>query len=206
MSRPAWFPDWSGETCALVGSGESATPDALATLRGRCRVMVINSSFRLAPWADALYACDGKWWNHSDNSDALQFAGLKITQDESVARLLSIHRVTLVEQGAPKADTILTSQPGILGRGGNGGHQALNLLVQFGVRRVLALLDYRGEHWHGNHPPGLSNPRPAALAKWARTMDAQAPRLKRLGVELIDVAHNGALTAYPKMTIEEAVQ
>jgi hypothetical protein len=102
-------------------------------------------------------------------------------------------------------DEILISRPGVIGRGGNGGHQALNIAVQFGAHNILGLLDYHGEHWHAKHPQGLSNPRPQVLAKWARRMNGLAPLLNKLGVTFIDVTTGGALTAYPKMSIDDAL-
>lgn len=203
-ARPTWFPNWNGETAALVGAGESATSEALSALRGRCRVLVINTSYKLAPWADALYACDPQWWNAYKG--APDFPGLKITQDAGAARKFDLRQVRLVDQASAEANMIVIDRPGMIGRGGHGGFQALNLLVQFGVRRVLALLDCRGDHWHGDHPGTLKNPKPQTLAKWAEILDGSAPQLRNFGIEFIDVTRNGALTVYPKMSIDAALR
>jgi hypothetical protein len=47
--------------------------------KGRAKVIAINNSWRLAPWADALYGCDYTWWHA--NRGVPEFAGLKISQD-----------------------------------------------------------------------------------------------------------------------------
>ena len=33
-------------------------------VQGKARVIAVNDAWRLAPWADILYACDGRWWRH----------------------------------------------------------------------------------------------------------------------------------------------
>jgi hypothetical protein len=205
-ARPAWFPDWSGAVAALVASGTSATPEAVALLRRPgVRVLVVNTCYQLAPWADALYACDSVWWHWYP--DALRFAGLKITQDEPTARTLNIHQVELLPPDAPDADTIQVARPGVLGRGSNGGFQALNLEVQFGARRIILIgLDYHGPRWHGAHRHGVKEGQhPATLAHWAKLFDAQADRLAELGVEIINASPHSALNAFRKLPIEPAL-
>lgn len=63
-------------TWVVVGAGQSLTEDQLAHVKGRARVIVANNAYHLAPWADALAACDSKWWRHY-GEDARQFAGRK---------------------------------------------------------------------------------------------------------------------------------
>lgn len=134
-----------------------------------------------------------------------EFGGLKITQDAPAAQKYGLHCVRL----AKGRDEILTDEPGLLGWGGNSGFHALNLAVQCGARRVVLVgfdltLDY-GTHWHGRHPKGLNNPNAAALRRWRRVLDDQAPRLKALGVEVINASPISALEAYPKAGLEEAL-
>lgn len=85
----------------------------------------------------------------------------------------------------------------------------LNLAVQFGARRVVLVgFDLNvdaGIHWHGPHPARMNNPTPGLLAKWARILDAQAPRLAALGVEVLNASLVSALAAYRKVTLEEAL-
>lgn len=201
--KPEWFPDWSDRPCALVGSGPSTTPEAVALLRGRCRVMVINTSYQIAPWADALYAADGKWWRW--HGGAKDFPGLRITQDRDIAGHFKIKLIEVCTSGRDQHH-IMTAQPGVIGHGQNGAFQGLNLLVQFGVTKIAMLgVDYTGERWHGAHPSGRKQQLPGTFERWRAILDAQAAALQALGVDVVNLSKASTLTAYPKMTFDEAL-
>ncbi len=58
--------DWEGETVFLVCGGPSVADVNLDHLRGH-RVVVVNSSYGVCPWADALVFTDLRWWRlHMD--------------------------------------------------------------------------------------------------------------------------------------------
>jgi hypothetical protein len=183
----------------IVASGPSAKDADLELVRGRAKVIVINSSWRLAPWADVLYACDCKWWNA--NKEAFAFAGLKITQSENCSDRLHTVRVLSGAQ--------ISTDRGRIGGGGNSGFQACNLAVQFGARPlVLVGFDMRldlGVHWHGAHGPGLNNPNEERVKRWRQYLDQAAPAFARLGVRVINASPVSALRAYPKMNLAEAL-
>lgn len=200
MVTSDWFPDWSGEVAAVIASGSSLATVDLDALHGRVRAIAVNRSFERAPWADALYGADPAFWAHCDG--ARTFAGLRITCDAGAARHWGLHHVT-VETGV---HTLRLDPPGTVGSGGNSGFQALNLVVQFGARRILLLgIDLCGEHWHAAHPAPLKNPRPHTLIKWARRFDRAAGDLRQAGAEVINCSPNSALTAYSKMPVGAAL-
>ncbi len=88
---------------------------------------------------------------------------------------------------------------GEIGWGGNGGFHCVNLAVQFGAARVVGIgFDMTlqgGVHWHGRHPPGLTNPTQASVDKWR----------ERLGIPFIIGSPGSALTAFPKLPLLEAI-
>ena len=200
-----WWPDWHGEACALVASGPTAKKSNIAVLRDRARVIAINESYQLCPWADALYACDGEWWTLKNGVP--EFHGLKITQDpKACAKYPDVRRVDVDRY----SNEIKLHERGHLGAGGNGGFQALNLAVQFGATKILLIgYDMRvdlGEHWHKRHQMPLSNPHPNDnLPRWRRALDGAAKVLKMLDVEVVNCSPVSMLTAYRKMTVEEAL-
>jgi hypothetical protein len=105
--------------------------------------------------------------------------------------------------GNAHCDQILLN-PGRIGCGGTGGgFQALNLAVQFGSRRIV-LVGYdmcidQALNWHGGHKLGLLNKSVGDVIRWRKMLDAQAPMLASLGVEVLNATPVSALTAYPKV-------
>lgn len=155
------------------------------------------------PEADALYGCDGNWWERRRGVPG--FKGLKITRDRIYAARLGLHCIA----AAPRYAGMLLDQRGLIGWGGNSGFQALNWVIQCGVRWI-ALVGYDmrldlGTHWHGRHPLGLNNPSPAAVARWRSILDEESGRLCSAGIEVINCSEVSVLIAYPKMSLLAAL-
>lgn len=209
-NKPDWWPDWEGKSVAIVASGPTAKNAGVDLLRGRMRVMAINESWQLCPWADILYGCDPNWWNLRHG--VREFNGLKISRERDEKDLAwsalpaDVRRIKV----ARYSDRLMLDEIGVIGAGGNSGFQCLNLAVQFGAKRIL-LIGYdmrvdRGEHWHPRHPMPLSNPHPNDnLIRWRRAIDGASGMLCSLGIRTINCSMESALTGYPKMTVEAAM-
>lgn len=200
---PDWWKDWRGETCLLVASGPSAAKVDLAPACGRVRAIAVNNSWQLAPWADILYATDGRWWR--EYSGCAEFAGLRLTSDEGAAREFGITRCKCRKRD----DRILLDEPGEVGWGGNSGFHALNLAIQFGCEKII-LVGYdmqtrHGLHWHEDHPGDMHNPSAGNVERWRRAVDGARTIADMLGVRIINCAPESALVHYPKMSLEEAL-
>lgn len=203
LPKPAWFRDWAEDVCALIASGPSVTQEIVDKLRGRCRVAVVNNGYEIAPWADVLYAADGRWWDCYQ--DSRKFSGIKVTPDAVAAKRYGLNLVSLLGKIDDDADRIAVDRPGSISRGGNSGFQLVNLVTQFGSKRQIWIgFDFVGEHWHDKHPDPLKNPRSHTLDKWRRRLDSNASVLAGLGVEIINVSAISALTAYPKASLDGA--
>lgn len=203
----AWWPDWRGQCAAVVGAGPSLKGVCLEPLRGKVRVIAVCESFRLVPWADALYSCDFAWWQmHKGLKD---WPTLRFAHDARACQEYGIHRTQVADVSC---DDITTDEPGRIGAGGNSGFQAFNLAIQFGVRAVLLIgidchLEFglHNPHWHGRHPSPLSNPLESNVARWRKAFDSVAGKVRGLGVEVINCSTSSALANYPKMTIDAAL-
>ncbi len=61
------LPDWRGRTVACFASGPSLTiEDCVSARDAGCPTIVSNTTYRLTPWADALYAHDATGGQHID--------------------------------------------------------------------------------------------------------------------------------------------
>jgi len=173
--------------------------------KGRAKVVVINSSWQLAPWADVLYACDFKWWDV--HAGVPKFKGLKISQDgpkfgKKYPDVRHIH----CDHGS---DALLMAKFGTIGWGGNSGFNSVNLVAQFGVAKMILVgFDMRmdkGLHWHGKHAHNLNNPTEKNLMRWCKAIDNAAPVLKSLGIQVFNTSPISKLNNYHKVSLEEAL-
>lgn len=204
-TAPDWIPDWQGEACVIVASGPSAPEAGVERARGRARFLAVNDSWQLAPWADALYATDFRWWER--HRGALDFSGLKMCQDPKILQRdeWGVHKVEV----SKRHDEILVAKFGTIGWGGNSGFGALNLAVQFGANPIVLVgYDMRldlGVHWHGLHGPGLSNPHAKNVERWRRVVDDCAPTLKAMGIHVFNASPVSSLRNFPKRDLMEAL-
>lgn len=189
---------WPGSTVVCIASGPSLTPEDVAYVRGKARVIVINTSYQLAPWADCLYACDARWWKWYDG--APDFHGLKYSIDPPSH---TYGAAVLKNTGT----TGLEVRPNGLRNGRNSGYQAINLAVHLGARHIV-LLGYdmqRGPHgkvhWHGDHRQAQNVP----LALFLPTFATLVQPLRELGIGVINCSRESALTCWPRVPLREAL-
>lgn len=196
--------EWEGETCAVLASGPSMTQETANLVRGRCRVIAVNTTYKLAPWADILYAADREWW--AGYPEARSFAGRKVTILSNVDSLMEFEELHYVENGGyglidPRATHVRT--------GKNSAYQAMHIAVHLGVKRILMCgLDMRPvngrEHWHDDHPDGVRKTMPFNV--WITLFNQAAPFLRARGIEVINCTPDSALHCFKKQRLEDALE
>jgi hypothetical protein len=192
--------DWAGEDVAIFASGPSMNLSIADALKGRLKTIAVNDQFRLAPWADILYAADFQWWNHKDNADALLFKGDKVTASYATAS----SEVLFLNPGPV---TGLSYRPDTLATCKNSGFQAMNLATLKGAARLFVFgFDMRvvdGKfHNFGNHPKGLTQD-VAMFKEWITLITQSAPEFKRAGVEVFNCTPGSALKCFPILHWED---
>lgn len=136
-----------------------------------------------------------------------EFSGLKITQDaNSAAKYPDLRLVRLLDI---KNDPLVLDQPGSIGWGFGSGFHAFNLTVQFGADPIL-LVGFdcrtdRGVHWHGSHRTGLRNPSGSTAKLWVSAFERALPKLKGLGITVLNASADSALECFPKVDLAEAL-
>jgi len=193
----------------LVASGPSLTQEQVDQCRGKASVIVINNNYKLAPWADHLYACDQNWWQWYENDpDLLNFKGKKWSQDkawdeETRSHIEQKHNVTfLVSESSPG----LSLKQGIIHQGSNSGYQAINLAYHLGAKQII-LLGYDMQQtggnvrWHGDHPnKGRPN-----YNKFAKFFTELANDVQKAGIEVVNCTTQTALTCFPRQSLDEVL-
>ena len=196
---------WPGATLACLGGGPSLTAAQCEALRGRARVIAINDAWRLAPWAEVLYACDGRWWRKHEGVPG--FAGLKITLSNSAAQVAAWPEIAVLENTGTEG---LERAPHGLRTGRNGGYQAINLAVHFGARRVLLLgYDMRvaadgRSHWFGEHADWPTRPN-IFRNVFLPHFEGLAHELDAIGLRVVNCTPGSALEVFPKARLDRAL-
>lgn len=194
----------AGPACVIVASGPSAgaAADRLASVPGSA-LIVVNDSWRLAPHAGVLYACDPEWIRHHAAAVAEGFKGERVTQSAIAAAKHGWGRV--VGRQLPG----LSTKPGEIHFNDNSGAQAINLAVGRGFR-CLVLVGFdmghlgKREHWFGDHPNPLRNGSP--YHKFVANMGRVGADLHALGVQAINTSPVNRLRMFPRMDLEDALR
>jgi hypothetical protein len=189
--------DWGGATAFIVASGPSINDLDSSRLRGQ-RVIVVNTSFQICPFADYLFAMDTRWLRI--NTDAIKkFSGTIVTVSNTF-KMVGLKRLKKAPPPglSHKRNCVTGRRTSVQG--------AINLAVHLGVARIILVgVDCQpskeGEtHWHKPH-------------KWPQKedcFDAQYDDLKstvtpleKLGIEVINVSPYSRIDFWPQKTLDD---
>lgn len=193
--------EWEGETVFIIAGGPSVTQEQVDKLKGR-RVIAINSSCYIAPWADILFFSDSRWFN--SNKDAIKkFAGRVVSVSNAlIPSILHLRKVPVstkdpvVFQTDPQAVTVKrTSLTGGINLGWhlNGGAPEV-LLGADGKRGV----DGRPSH----HKPHEWAPKPGSWDDQRKDLEIIAAALKPLGAKIFNTNPDSAFRMFPFEKLE----
>lgn len=171
------------------------------------RTITTNNTFRLAPWADILYAADHKWWHHRDNKDSWAFAGLKVTIEDPTRQGFLVPDILVLRNDGMHG---FTDDRSALRHGANSGYQCVHVAAHLGASRIVLLgLDMRSvnnkQHWHERHPYPLRDHSDGIYSGWIDAFKKLKPELDKRGIEVINCTPGSALTCFPMMDLEEAI-
>lgn len=162
VTRRSWTvgPGWTGEDAFVICGGTSVRPDLVDRLRGRpgAHVVVINSSYLIAPWAEILFFADDRWWAREVSEGRLStlqaFEGQIVTIAHHTKHelLWHLHRSipSIGEPLATKRDTVALERTSLTG--------VLNLCLHKGAKRIILVgADNRDgpegrTHHHAEYP------------------------------------------------------
>ncbi len=192
---------WPGSVVVCIASGPSLTREDVEYCRGRARVIAVNDAFKLAPWADVLYAADAAWWKaHPETKD---FAGLKFSIHGDPGMPVGVQRL---RNTGPSG---LERQPTGLRSGSHSGFQSVGLARHCGAKRIILLgfdcaRTNGKQHWFGKHH-GLRETNPAQYPKWAESYKSLIAPLAAEGVTIVNCTRETAITCFPRRTLAETL-
>lgn len=158
-----------------------------ASSEGRA-VIAVNTTFRIAPWADALYAMDRQWW----------FSYQREVRDVFKGDLFSAARVD-IKLSVKQLDRDKFQHFS------NSGAGAVALAILLGAKSVY-LLGYDCQrlagrsHWHGDHPKPLTNV--ASIDRWVRFFDRLKDHAEKQGVAVVNCSRETALKSFQRRPLE----
>jgi hypothetical protein len=190
-----WEEDWTGFDVVVMASGPSLTQDdvnAVEAWRNEQddrRVIVTNTTYQIAPWADVVAFYDRKWWGKYKEAikalPGLLFTSCNLNHPE----VCEIKQHPLLVYG-------------------NSGAMAVALAIYSKAKRVILLgVDCKTSngkrHWHGDHPQGLGNAK--SVGKWGPHFSRASGYAKAHGVEVINCSRDTALTCFERRPLESAL-
>lgn len=153
-------------------------------------VIVTNSTFQIAPWADYLYGLDEQWWRRNLSEAKQVFQG-RMVSNCATARQLGIDHV---QTFARRFEAFQ-----------NSGAAAVSLACRMGCDRVV-MLGYDAQktggraHWHDDHK-GLPNAH--SIPKWNARFRALRSCYPK--VQIINASRETALNMFPRASLEQAL-
>lgn len=185
---------WRGQTIACIASGPSLHEDDVGLIQAAgMPTIVVNNCFRIAPWADVLYAMDSAWWRHYGGEALRSFPGDK----------LSYVPIRMPGVSSTKGQIFPTGW-------GNSGSYAISVGVITGAKRIILIgydcsLSPDGRaHWHEDHPNPMGNA--TSIATWPRKFALVSNYARSHGCLVINCSRHTELKCFVRSTLAEQLE
>lgn len=172
----------------VIASGPSLTQeDAKLAMASGWPVIAVNSSWRMVPGCDVIYAGDIEWWTANHNR-------IDSSAERWTCHVLAAQRYHLKLHHA--------SGPY------NSGMRAIQFAASKGASRIVLLgfdcCTDADTHWHGDHPDGLRNPDAGSPAKWQQHFERLRPLMAH--TDIINCSRRTRLTQFRRSDLTGALR
>ncbi len=194
--RTVLNPIWENEKVLCVGTGDSLRKSDIDYCANKAKIIAVNNAYKLAPYADLLYASDSKWWIWHEG--ATDFRGWRLTREREAALEYEIDWIESFNKSG------LSQEPDKIHNGYNSGYQAVNVAYLLGCRDVY-LLGYDMQktnnktHYFGDHPDGRTPP----FKKFIEAFTELSKMLPEYGLTITNVTRETALECFPRKGLQE---
>lgn len=202
-------PYWLGETIFVVASGPSIRTTNFDLIRGR-KIICVNSSIEMVPFADMVYFGDGRWWDEHKRM-LINFPGHIVTCSGLIKhpRVLRITRLKPVNAATgfhDGRDGVASQRTSLQGAMNIAAHLGSNEKVQGRIVLLGADMgrDAKDGVSHG-HPPHKWPSRPGNITwdEQLRHLKWIVSPLKNRKIEVINCSMVSRIPWWPKMPLEE---
>ncbi len=204
-----WFKD---QTVFILASGPSLTQEVCDKIKGR-NAIVVNASFKQAPWAKVWYFTDGHIYEKY-RDEVASWPGEIVCMSKMAKQELNkqIKRVWGVGDPTSSIQSLQDFPP--LGhhsirQGRSSGHTAVSLAIALGASRIMLVgFDMRFVEGREHHHSEYQGPRDAMLyeREFIPGFEGWNTAALRAGVQILNATPQSAVTEFPMVSLEEVLQ
>ena len=208
----------NGGSVLITGSGPSLTQADVTYARRHVDLTIaVNDSYLLAPDAEVLYACDGRWWGwHQGCRTAHIYQGRKFPAFAGRFRMSMTGLGSVTDPDILKfrqgPQTGLSMNPDKLATGKSSVYQAINLAIHLGATDAVLLgVDMKdgtvhrdgasrpSAHFFGRHVDDSKPPYELCRQRFATLVTP----LREMGFSVVNCTPGSALTCFPMQPLQE---
>lgn len=179
---------WTSCTVVCIASGPSLTAaDCKLIEKSGLLAIAVNTSWKLARFADVIYAGDKCWWDANISSIDIPAKKVTCTQQAAYAHSIELHRC----YGEY-----------------NSGMRAIQYAIDKGADKVI-LLGYdcslaNGSHWHGHHEK-TANPDTSKVKGWHRQFNIAQAYANAKKVQVVNCSRYTELKCFKSGLINDHI-
>ncbi len=202
-----WFKD---QTVFVLASGPSLTREVCDKIKGRNSI-VINASFKQAPWAKVWYFTDGHIYEKY-RDEVASWPGEVVCMSKLAKQELNKQVKRVRGEGDPTSAGQLEF-PHLghhsIRQGRSSGHTAVSLAIALGASQIILLgFDMRFVEGREHHHSEYQGPRDVALyeREFVPGFDGWNAAALMAGVEILNATPLSAVHEFPMVSLEEVLQ
>ena len=199
-----WFKD---QTVFVMASGPSLTQEICDKIKGRSSI-VINASFKLAPWAAVWYFTDGHIYEKY-RAEVAAWPGEVVCMSKMAKQELHKQVKRVRGEGDP---TLPMDFPPLghhsIRQGRSSGHTAVSLAIAMGANGVVLVgFDMRFVGGREHHHQEYTGPRDTQLyeREFVPGFEGWNAAALNVGVEILNCTPGSAVTEFPFADLDEVL-
>ena len=196
-------PQGQYDKIAIMAPGPSLNREHIDLIMasGEYFTIAIGDAARLNPFADLMYHCDARWWNHYNGFPEFygcQRISLEPTISKDVKQILKSDSRSGLDLRSPYVVT-----------GGNSGYQALNLACHYKPKKIILIGYDMGRapdgkyNIIGDHPPELNGK--GNFNTFKQKFDTTIEPLAKQGITVYNCSLQSALTSFVRKDLKDVI-